>query len=221
MKLITELTEEYEFISESKEVGKGKDHFIKGTFLQAMRKNKNGRIYPLNVLEQAVDKYNLDKIAQNRAWGELGHPDGPKINLDRVSHIITELKQDGENFIGKAKITDTPMGNIVKGLLSSGGNLGVSSRGMGTLVPKDGTMIVQGDFFLATAADIVADPSGPNCYVNGILENIDWIYDEKNGWEAIQMVEDQKKQLENTYKSLTEEDKFKLFNNFIKAIVSK
>ena len=183
MKLIVEQIEELEFITEARETGE-KDHYIHGVFLQANKRNKNGRIYPMNIMEQEVNRYMNETVKNNRAYGELGHPAGPQINLDRVSHMITELKRDGDNFIGKAKLTDTPMGNIAKGLLKSGANLGVSSRGMGSLKPnKQGIMEVQDDFRLATAADIVADPSAPDAFVKGIMENVDWIYDPvKDTW---------------------------------------
>ena len=165
MKLITELFEDIHYISEAKENGE-KTHFIEGIFLQSNVKNRNGRIYPLHIMEKEVNRYVNEVVNHNRAYGELGHPQGPSINLDRVSHIITSLKKEGDNFIGKAKLTETPMGNIAMGLLKSGANLGVSSRGMGSLKPtKEGIMEVQSDFHLATAGDIVADPSAPNAFV--------------------------------------------------------
>ena len=173
MKLITELFEDMEYITEAKENGE-KEHYIHGIFLQAEKKNRNGRIYPLHIMDKEVTRYMNDIVKKNRAYGELGHPAGPQINLDRVSHIIVDLKRDGNNFIGKAKITDTPMGNIAKGLMKSGANLGVSSRGLGTLkAMRDGTMQVQEDFHLATAGDIVADPSAPDAFVKGIMENVE------------------------------------------------
>jgi hypothetical protein len=177
MKLITELTEEVTYLTEAKEDG-SKNYFIEGPFLQAEIPNRNGRLYPIDVMDAAVEKYINSHVKNNRAYGELGHPDGPQINLDRVSHIITSLRKEGNNYIGKAKLTDTPMGNIAKGLLMSGANLGSSSRGLGSMKPnKQGVMVVQNDFKLATAADIVADPSAPDAFVKGVMENVDWIYD--------------------------------------------
>ena len=183
MKLITELFETVEYLTEAKETGE-KNHYIQGIFMQAEEINRNGRIYRLPIMEKEVNRYINDVVKHHRAYGELGHPASPQINLDRVSHIITELKRDGNNFIGKAKLTDTPMGNIAVGLLKSGASLGVSSRGMGSLKPtKEGVMEVQDDFRLATAADIVADPSAPNAFVKGIMENVDWVYDPlKDTW---------------------------------------
>jgi hypothetical protein len=175
MRLITELNEEVEYITEAKDGGV-KEHYIHGVFLQADLPNRNGRIYPFPIMEKEVDRYIKEAVEKNRAYGELGHPQGPSINLDRVSHIITELKQDGKNYIGKAKLTNTPMGNIAKGLLESGAQLGVSSRGLGSLKPtKNGIMEVQNDFHLATAGDIVANPSAPDAYVRGIMEDVDWM----------------------------------------------
>ena len=158
-------------------------------------------------------------MKHNRAYGELGHPQGPQINLDRVSHIITELKRDGDNFVGKAKLTDTPMGNIAKGLLNSGAGLGVSSRGLGTLKPsKDGIMEVQDDFRLATAADIVADPSAPDAYVKGIMENVDWVYDSVKGTWLEQQLEDEKKEIRGLSRAQIEEQKLARFNSFIQSL---
>lgn len=175
MKLITELNEDVRVIQEEKE-GK-KNLYIEGIFLQGDIKNRNGRMYRTPVLEKEVGRYIKEFVEKNRAYGELGHPSGPGINLDRVSHIITELKRDGSNFIGKARITETPMGKIVEGILNSGGQLGVSSRGMGSLKEVNGVNEVQDDFYLATAADIVADPSAPDAYVNGIMEGKEWVWD--------------------------------------------
>ncbi len=169
VKLIAEAVEEVEYITEEKEGG-GKNYKIRGIFMQADIKNRNGRIYPMEVLDEEVRKYNKNFIVQKRAFGELGHPDGPTVNLERVSHMITSLKPDGKNFIGEAKIMDTPMGKIVKNLMDEGAKLGVSSRGMGSLRQKGGANVVSDDFYLATAADIVADPSAPNAFVEGIME---------------------------------------------------
>ena len=157
MKLFTELNEEVDFLVEKNDKGE-KSHYIKGIFMQAETKNRNGRLYPINVLDSEVNRYNENYVQKKRAFGELGHPEGPNINLDRVSHMITDLRKEGTNFVGKAKIMDTPYGKIVKSLIDEGANLGVSSRGMGSLKPNRDTQIVQDDFHLATAADIVADP---------------------------------------------------------------
>ena len=175
VKLISEAVEEVEYITEEKENG-GKNYKIRGIFMQADIKNRNGRVYPMEVLDEEVRKYNKNFIEQNRAFGELGHPDGPTVNLERVSHMITSLKPDGKNFIGEAKIMDTPMGKIVKNLMDEGAKLGVSSRGMGSLKQKGGANVVSDDFYLATAADIVADPSAPNAFVEGIMEGKEWVW---------------------------------------------
>ena len=175
VKLIAEAVEEVEYITEEKEGG-GKNYKIRGIFMQADIKNRNGRIYPMEVLNEEVKKYNKNFIEQNRAFGELGHPDGPTVNLERVSHMITSLEPDGKNFIGEAKIMDTPMGKIVKNLMDEGAKLGVSSRGMGSLKQKGGGNVVSDDFYLATAADIVADPSAPNAFVEGIMEGKEWVW---------------------------------------------
>ena len=175
VKLIAEAVEEVEYITEEKEGG-GKNYKIRGIFMQADIKNRNGRIYPMEVLDEEVKNYNKKFIKQNRAFGELGHPDGPTVNLERVSHMITSLKPDGKNFIGEAKTMDTPMGKIVKNLMDEGAKLGVSSRGMGSLKQKDGANVVSDDFYLATAADIVADPSAPNAFVEGIMEGKEWVW---------------------------------------------
>ena len=175
VKLISEAVEEVEYITEEKDDG-GKNYKIRGIFMQADIKNRNGRVYPMEVLDEEVRKYNKNFIQQNRAFGELGHPDGPTVNLERVSHMITSLKPDGKNFIGEAKIMDTPMGKIVKNLMDEGAKLGVSSRGMGSLRQKGGANVVSDDFYLATAADIVADPSAPNAFVEGIMEGKEWVW---------------------------------------------
>ena len=175
IKLISEAVEEVEYINEDKEGG-GKNYKIKGIFLQADIKNRNGRVYPMEVLEKEVNRYNKKFINEKRAYGELGHPEGPTVNLERVSHMVTELYPDGKNFIGEAKIMETPMGKIVKSLMNEGGKLGVSSRGMGSLDQKNGANYVRDDFYLATAADIVADPSAPNAFVEGIMEGKEWVW---------------------------------------------
>jgi hypothetical protein len=175
VKLFSEAVDEVEYITEVKDNG-GKNYKIKGIFLQADIKNRNGRVYPMEVLEKEVGRYNKKFINEKRAYGELGHPDGPTVNLERVSHMVTELYPDGKNFIGEAKIMETPMGKIVKNIMDEGGKLGVSSRGMGSLDQKNGANYVRDDFYLATAADIVADPSAPNAFVEGIMEGKEWVW---------------------------------------------
>ena len=175
MKLITENIEDIQILTEEKD---GKQHlYIEGVFLQSEIKNRNGRIYPFSVLEKEVGRYNEEYVSKGRALGELGHPDGPTVNLDRVSHRITSLKAEGTNFMGKARILDTPMGNIAKSLLGEGVKLGVSSRGMGSIDRQESASYVMDDFMLATAADIVADPSAPDAFVNGIMEGKEWVWD--------------------------------------------
>ena len=176
LKLISEhIEQETDYLIEQDEKG-NKNYKIKGIFMQADIKNRNGRIYPMNILEKEVKRYSKDYIKQNRAFGELGHPDGPTVNLERASHMITNLYPDGKNFIGEAKVLSTPMGEIVKSLMDDGAKLGVSSRGMGSLDQKNGANYVRNDFYLATAADIVADPSAPNAFVEGIMEGKEWIW---------------------------------------------
>ena len=177
MKLITELNEEVKYIFEEDEKTKKKNYFIEGIFMQGDIKNRNGRMYPKEVLAKEAARYNKEYIQKNKAYGELGHPQGPTINLERVSHMIKELKPDGPNFMGRAKVLDTPYGNIVKNLIDEGAQLGVSSRGMGTLKDNQGSQEVQSDFMLSTAADIVADPSAPQAFVNGVMEGVEWVYD--------------------------------------------
>ena len=176
VKLISEEVQDVEYITEEKENGK-KDYKIKGIFMQADIKNRNGRVYPMEILQKEVKRYNKQYINEKRAFGELGHPDGPTVNLERASHMITGLYPDCKNFIGEAKILSTPMGNIVKNLMDEGAKLGVSSRGMGSLDQKNWANYVRDDFYLATAADIVADPSAPNAFVEGIMEGKEWIWD--------------------------------------------
>ena len=174
MKLITEMYDDFQILTEGKN---GKDMKIQGVFMQAETKNRNGRVYPFGVLEKEVNRYNKELVEKKRAFGELGHPDGPTVNLDRVSHLIEELVPEGKNIIGKAKILDTPNGKIVKELLNAGAKLGVSSRGMGTLEKRENANYVGKDFYLATAGDIVADPSAPEAFVEGIMEGKEWIWD--------------------------------------------
>jgi len=214
MKLITELNESIKYVTETKESGK-KTMYIEGVFLQSEIKNRNGRMYPKHVLEREVNRYNEQFVSKGRAFGELGHPDGPQINLDRISHIIESLKQDGTNWVGRAKITDTPMGNIARGIIESGGRLGVSTRGMGSLkLNREGVNEVQDDFHLATAADIVADPSAPDAFVNGIMEGVEWI------WENNMLIAQRTKGLvEQAVRSRDlETKKLSIFENFIKTL---
>ena len=176
MKLISEHIEDVEYITEEKDNGE-KTYKIKGVFMQSEVKNRNGRVYPFPVLQKEVNRYNKDYVNENRAFGELGHPDGPTVNLERASHMITSLKPEGKNFVGQATILKTPMGRIVENLMDAGGKLGVSSRGMGSLEQKNGANYVKDDFYLATAADNVADPSAPNAFVQGIMEGKEWVWD--------------------------------------------
>ena len=218
MKLITEITENIRVIEEAKEDGQ-KSLYIEGVFLQGNQPNRNNRIYKTEVLEREVNRYIKENVNKNRAYGELGHPNGPSINLDRVSHIITELKRDGDNFIGRAKITSTPMGDVARGLLSDGAQLGVSSRGMGSMKEgKNGLMEVQDDFYLATAADIVADPSAPDAFVNGVMEGVEWVWD--HGKMVAMRVEEIEKEIEKAARSkkLNERRKIELFEKFIRSL---
>ena len=216
MKLITEVNEEINVLVEGSG-SKKKDYFIEGIFLQSDVKNRNRRLYPFETLQKEVARYNKEYINKNRAYGELGHPDGPTINLERVSHMIKELKEDGRNFIGKAKIMDTPYGNIVKNLLREGAKLGVSSRGMGTLESKNGTNYVKSDFYLATAADIVADPSAPSAFVQGVMENKEWIYE--SGTFLSVDVENYKKEIEDANRKEREKVKLEGFYNLLSKLV--
>jgi hypothetical protein len=217
MKLITETVQEIQYIKEAKEEG-GKAYFIEGPFLQTEIANRNGRIYRKNVMEKEVNRYIKEYVNTKRAFGELGHPDGPSINLDRVSHMIVSLKEDGNNYIGRAKImTETPMGRIVKNLIDEGAQLGVSSRGMGSLKQtKEGVNEVQDDFYLATAADIVADPSAPDAFVRGIMEGKEWMMVEgrfvERHWDAARQI------IRQTPGKDLDEVKMKIFESFIKQI---
>lgn len=177
MKLICEVVDSVKYITEAAEDGKKTNFFIEGVFMQGEDTNKNGRRYPISILKKEVERYNENYVKENRAYGELGHPQGPTINLERVSHMIKELKQDGNCFVGRAKIMDTPYGNIVQNLMKEGAKLGVSSRGMGSLIKRGDVMEVQSDYYLATAGDIVADPSAPKAFVEGIMEGKEWVWD--------------------------------------------
>lgn len=194
MKLIREVNESVKLLTENK-LGKGKDYFIEGIFLQSELKNRNGRMYPESVMDKEVARYIKEQVANNRAYGELGHPDTPSINLDRVSHLIVDLRKEGTNYVGKAKILETPMGNIARGLLEGGANLGVSSRALGSLrMNKEGVQVVQDDFMLSTAADIVADPSAPDAFVRGIMESVEWVF--VDGKFEQRQIEEAKKQIQ-------------------------
>ena len=213
MRLIKELNEDLQFIvEENAETGK-KSLFIEGVFLQSNLQNRNGRVYPREIMAKEVERYVAEQVNTKRAYGELGHPDGPNINLDRVSHMITSLKEDGDNWIGKAKILDTPMGNIASSLIKEGAGLGVSSRGLGSLKEKNGINEVQDDFMLATAADIVADPSAPEAYVQGIMENREWVF-VKGVWQEREIQETQEFIRKASSKDLTEA-KIKAFQTFL------
>jgi hypothetical protein len=228
MKLITEVTEECNVITDLNEETGEKSHFIEGIFMQGDLKNRNGRIYPSAILEKEMNRYNKDFIGTKRALGELGHPDGPTINGDRVSHLITEMKKDGSNFIGRAKILGTPMGNIVKTLMDEGVLIGVSTRGLGSVKQgKDGIMEVQNDFHLATV-DIVTDPSGPNCFVNGIMENAEYYYDIASGnWlpqdvsieEVIEEIQQTvEKEVRRVVRRVDESTAAELFERFVSSL---
>ena len=217
MKLICELAETVEYDLVEAEGGKPKQYFIEGIFMQSEKKNKNGRIYPLPVLEKEVDRYVKEYVTPKRAFGELGHPDGPTVNLDRASHMITSLKREGKNFVGRAKILSTPNGQIVKSLIDEGAQLGVSSRGMGTLKPDSkNTQVVQSDFYLASAADIVADPSAPNAFVEGIMEGKEWIWD--NGFLQEKDIERAKRNILNASSRVLEEVKLDEFKNLLSKL---
>ena len=216
MKLITETLDELQYVTEAKEDG-SKNLYIEGIFLQSAIKNRNGRMYPEQVMDKEVARYMKEAVETKTAMGELGHPNGPQINLDRVSHRIVSLRKEGTDYIGKALITNTPMGNIARGLMESGARLGVSSRGMGSLkMTKEGVNEVQDDFRLATAADIVADPSAPNAWVDGIMESVDWVYYERLGWKAIDLAEQAKKEINRAVSSRElEERKLQIFENWL------
>ena len=212
MKLITEHTNEIEYLVE----GKGKEQYIKGIFMQSDIKNQNGRVYPHAVLQKEVKNFNTKYVNEGRALGELGHPMGPVINLDRVSHVIKELKEDGKNFVGKAKVMDTPNGKIVKNFISEGVKLGVSSRGMGSLkANKKGVNEVQGDFVLSTV-DIVADPSAPDAFVNGIMEGKEWVWE--NGVIKEQDIDAMKKTIMNAKMKELEHKKLEVFQKFLQNL---
>jgi len=218
MKLVTELVEIVETSIQIDEETKTKSHFLEGVFLQGEIQNRNGRMYPIKTLAKEAARYNTEYVAKNRAYGELGHPNGPTINLERVSHMIKSLHQEGNNFVGKAKILDTPYGNIVKNLIDEGAQLGVSSRGMGTLRQQADCHVVQDDFMLSTAADIVADPSAPQAFVNGVMEGVDWVYDvATKRWDTMQVVEQTKALGDQDVRKLRE-SALLMFDKFLKTL---
>ncbi len=214
MKLITEQIEDVKILTEEKD-GK-KLLYIEGVFLQSELKNRNGRVYPFEVLNREVERYTEEYVKPKRALGELGHPDGPTNNLDRVSHRIVSLHAEGHNFIGKAQILDTPMGNIAKSLLGEGVQLGVSSRGMGSIDKREDISIVRDDFFLTTAADIVADPSAPDAFVNGIMEGKEWIWD--NGILKEAKVDKYRRYMDEATRQNMEERTLKVFEDFLRKL---
>lgn len=216
MKLIIEEVVDAKFLTEEKD-GK-KNYFLEGVFLQAEQKNRNGRVYPKHVLVREVRRYIKEFVDRKRAFGELGHPDSPTVNLDRTSHMITSLTEDGNNFLGRAKVVDTPHGRIVKTLIDEGATLGVSSRGMGSLktIKEGSVQQVQDDYFLATAADIVADPSAPDAFVQGVMEGKEWVYDASGG--NFRLVEDIAEEVRRAKKRELEEVSIKAFEKFLKNL---
>ena len=217
MKLISEhFSDDVEYIKEEDEKTGKNNYKLKGIFLQSEIKNRNGRVYPFEVLDKEVKRYNKEFIKENRAYGELGHPEGPTVNLDKVSHMVTSLKPDGKNFIGEAKIMGTPMGTIVKNIMDDGGKLAVSSRGMGSLEQKNGANYVKDDFYLATAADIVADPSAPNAFVQGIMEGKEWVWN--NGLLQEQDVAEIKEEMERNVRSREANYQALAFAKFLKKL---
>lgn len=220
MKLITEQIETIDYLSETTENGE-KRHYITGPFIQTEVQNRNGRLYEKRMMEPVVEKYVEENVRNNRAFGELNHPAGPTINLDRVCILIKELKWDGNNVMGKALVTETPMGEIVRGLLKSGAQLGVSTRGMGELKKRDdGVMVVAPGYHLATAADVVADPSAPKAFVQGIMENVDWVMNPATGEWMQQKVESYKKALKKMKMNEIEEKQFGIFEDFLASLTS-
>ena len=216
MYLIKEVFEETNLIVEEK-LGKGKEYYIEGIFLQSNIKNRNGRMYPEETMDKEVARYMKECVDQKRALGELGHPDTPSLNLDRVSHLITSLKKDGSNYIGRAKILDTPNGRIARGIMEGGGRLGVSSRALGSLkLNREGVNVVQDDFRLSTAADIVADPSAPDAFVQGIMEGVEWIF--VDGRYEQRQIEEAKKLIQTTPSKRLTEASLQAFQNFLNSI---
>ena len=219
MKLISEFNDYgvQTVIVEQNEKGE-KDYFIEGIFMQSEIKNRNGRIYPKEVIQKEVKRYNKEFVEKKRAFGELGHPEGPTINLDKVSHMIEKLEEDGNNFVGRAKILSTPNGQIVKNLIDDGAKLGVSSRGLGSLESKGNAQYVKDDFQLATAGDIVADPSAPNAFVNGVMEGVEWVYDAAtNSWQSQAVIEEVVRTGNESVQKLNE-NSIKLFEKFLNTL---
>jgi len=216
MKLITEEILDIQYLVEENKKTGMKEHYIQGIFMQAEKVNRNGRVYPMSVLSKEADRYNREYVQKNRAFGELGHPENPQINLDRVSHMITSLHPDGTNFIGKAKILDTPNGKIVKSLLDGGASLGVSTRGVGSLKAHNGFQQVQDDYKLATAADVVADPSAPEAFVRGIMEGREWVF--LNGQWTEQSNDRARKLIKESSKHELESVALKIFENYISKL---
>ena len=216
MRLIKEFNESINYLTEDSKDPKKPNVFIEGVFLQSDLKNKNGRVYPKEIMQREVNRYVNESVNTKRAYGELGHPEGPTVNLDRVSHMIVSLKEDGSNWIGKAKIMDTPMGKIVKELISEGAQLGVSARGLGSLKERNGINEVQDDFMLATAADIVADPSAPDAFVSGIMEGREWVF--VNGKWTEQDIEESQAIINSTSQKDLEEAKIAVFSNFLNKL---
>ena len=217
MRLISEnFVDDVEYITEQDEKTGKKNYKLKGVFMQSEIKNRNGRVYPFEVLDKEVKRYKKEFIEQNRAYGELGHPEGPTVNLDKVSHMVTSLEPDGKNFIGEAKVMSTPMGEIVKNIMDDGGKLAVSSRGMGSLEQKNGANYVKDDFYLATAADIVADPSAPNAFVQGIMEGKEWVWN--NGLLQEQDVAEIKEEMERNVRSREANYQALAFAKFLKKL---
>ena len=217
MKLISEFVDYaiQPVIVEENEKGE-KDYFIEGVFMQADIKNRNGRVYPKEVMKKEVDRYVKEFVEKGRAFGELGHPDGPTINLDKVSHMITKLEEDGSNFMGRAKILTTPNGQIVRNLINDGAKLGVSSRGLGSLEQRGGAQYVKGDFQLATAADIVADPSAPEAFVEGIMEGVEWVYE--SGVLKAQDIEVMQNEIKTAKMNKLEETKLNMWKKFVENL---
>jgi hypothetical protein len=216
LKLITELVEEVQVIAEDSKTGGAKNLYIQGVFMQAGIPNKNRRIYPESILENEVARYVAEDVSKKKAYGELNHPPTPSVDLERACIRICELKKDGGNYIGKALVLNTPMGGIVRGLIEGDCNLGVSSRGMGSLKKTGVIDEVQSDFRLATAADVVSNPSAPDAFVNGIMENVEWVHDEKNGWKALDIVEATRKAMH--VKKLDESQMLQAFNQFLARV---
>ena len=215
MKLIREVNESLKLIEENK-LGKGKQLFVEGIFLQSNIKNRNGRMYPESVMDNEVNRYIKEKVNKNTAFGELGHPDSPSINLDRISHLITSLRKEGHNWIGKAKILDTPMGRIAEGIIKGGGQLGTSSRALGSLkMNNEGINVVQNDFMLSTAGDLVSDPSAPDAWVQGIMESADWVYVDG---KFERRVDEAKRSIRAAKSNNLDEAKILAFQQFLKSI---